>query len=301
MSSARDYFWGMDLGGTKIEGIVTPREAIDQPLCRLRVPTESQEGYPHIQHQIRKLLRMMSEKVGFSCSHLAIGTPGSLHPRTGMLRNSNTTAMNGQPLKVDLEKLLEIPVTMANDANCFALAEAVFGAGRGLDCIFGIILGTGVGGGLVMNGKAWTGPQAIAGEWGHNQLETDGYPCYCGKIGCVETVLSGPSLERFYEKRTGQKKKLPDIVAGRGKDPDAEATVQRLLEKFAEASSYLINILDPDALIIGGGVGNIPDLYTDKMKELLLPWMFHDEFETKILKPQLGDSAGVFGAALLLR
>ena len=191
---------------------------------------------------------------------------------------------------------------LANDANCFALAEATFGAGRGRGVVIGLILGTGVGGGIVVNGRVLDGLHGIAGEWGHNPICGETTPCYCGRKGCVETVLAGPSLERFYRECTGVSIRLPEIVArSRGGEDAAVRTLDRLVSKFGEAIAAVTNILDPDAIVIGGGVGNLEILYTPAARDAILRHLFNPELRTEILRPTLGDSAGVFGAALLAR
>jgi len=216
-----EAIWGIDLGGTKIEGVVLPADWQRnlqqlQPLARLRIDTEADKGYMHILHQIQKLLQMLEQETGLKPARLGIGTPGTRDPVTGLMKNSNTVCLNGQPLKKDLEALLRIPVIMANDANCFALAESRLGrvALEQLqpEVVFGVIMGTGVGGGLVVRDQLIQGAQGIAGEWGHNFLDASGGPCYCGKTGCVETVISGPALERYYASLTGQHIKLKTIV-----------------------------------------------------------------------------------------
>jgi predicted NBD/HSP70 family sugar kinase len=215
------------------------------------------------------------------------------------MKNCNTTCLNGSRLPQDLKKALDMDVHIANDANCFALAEATMGAGKGSPTVFGVILGTGVGGGIVIDGKVIEGAQGIAGEWGHNLLEPDGEPCYCGNHGCVETVLSGPALQRFYAARTGATLQLSHIATrSRAGEADAVATIARLCANFGLAMSEVVNVLDPHAMIIGGGVGNIDELYTFG-REQLEKNVFNNRLETKLLRPTLGDSAGVFGAALL--
>jgi predicted NBD/HSP70 family sugar kinase len=293
------YRWGIDLGGTKIEGVVLPESGEPEPLCRLRVPTESSKGYAHILGQIHNLVDEMAAVVGSSLSRVGIGTPGVIDPGTGLLKNSNTVALNGQPLRVDLAKELGCEVVTANDANCFALAETLFGAAKGAATVFGVILGTGVGGGIIIDGRVVTGLHGIAGEWGHNLLEQDGHLCYCGKRGCVETVISGPALERFYFGLSGEPLRLPEIVIrSRAGDVSALATVDRLVQNLGLALSVVVNILDPEAIVLGGGVGQIDELYSAGV-ESLKRFVFNDTLRTKILRPTLGDSAGVFGAALL--
>jgi len=296
--------WGIDLGGTKIEGVIL--ESIDNPtpLVRTRVDTESAKGYEHVIGQIARLVANMKEQSGLGPQAIGIGTPGVLDPTLQTMKNSNTVVLNGQPLQKDLEKNLQIKVALANDANCFALAEAHWGivktAAPKARMVFGIIMGTGVGGGIVIDGKIWNGRHGIGGEWGHNFLDESGGPCYCGKTGCVETVISGPATERYYTSLTGQKLKLKEIVARNqdGSDPAATKTIQRLCHFFGKGVSVITNMLDPDVLVIGGGVGNIDALYTDGLAELG-KFIFNNRVEVPLLKPSLGDSAGVFGAAAL--
>jgi len=297
--------WGIDLGGTKIEGVVIKGAQNPEVLARLRVPTEQEGGYDHIIGQIQKLIGMLESASGVKPSRIGIGTPGTIDPPTQLMKNCNTTALNHQPLHRDLEKALNMPVLMANDANCFAVAEARFGAVArkvpNAKVVFGVILGTGVGGGVVVNGKVINGLQGIAGEWGHNFLDASGGMCYCGRIGCVETVISGPALERYYAEISGAKIKLAEIVSRNyeGEDPDAAKTLERLIEYWGRAIAYVINILDPDAVVIGGGVGNIDLLYGEEGLASVRRHVFNPRLDTPFLKPQLGDSAGVFGAALL--
>ncbi|WNJ19779.1 ROK family protein [Pontibacter sp. G13] len=297
--------WGIDLGGTKIEGVVISPDSPTQPLARLRVPTEQQQGYRHILDQIEKLVQLLIEEVGSTPDRIGIGTPGALDPDSQTLKNSNTLCLIGKPLKADLEAQLGVPCILANDANCFALAEAKLGVVPAqvphADVVFGVIMGTGVGGGVVVGDRVLHGRHGIAGEWGHNFLDESGGPCYCGRVGCVETILSGPSLERFYRTRSGQNRRLPEIIqrARAGNDPIAILTLDRLVTMFGKALGPIINILDPDAIVIGGGVGNISELY-DLGRDHLARHVFNPHMATKILKPQLGDSAGVFGAAMLV-
>jgi predicted NBD/HSP70 family sugar kinase len=289
--------WGIDLGGTKVEGIVlSPSGDVS---ARLRLPTEADKGYAHILDQIVRVVDRLAGESGLPRpKSIGVGTPGTMDPSSMLMKNCNTTALNHQPLHRDLESALRCDIKLANDANCFALAEATIGSAKGCAVVFGVILGTGVGGGLVVEGKVLSGAQGIAGEWGHNVLEPDGVPCYCGKRGCVETVLSGPALERFYFERTGRRLTLAEIVARRKEDEAAAETMDRLCSKFGEALSVVVNIVDPDAIVLGGGVGNIDILYTLGRAELE-KWVFNDRLATKLLKPTLGDSAGVFGAAML--
>jgi len=296
--------WGIDLGGTKIEGVVLEDRKNPNVLKRIRVATEQHLGYDHIINQIVKLVEVLIAETGVKPGKIGIGTPGTLEPSTQTMKNCNTTVLNDKFLKRDLERALSIPVVMANDANCFALAEANFGIvpeiAPDAKVVFGIIMGTGVGGGLVVNGQIIHGRQGIAGEWGHNFLDKEGGDCYCGKIGCVETVISGPALEQYYSSIMGVSKDLSEIVElyHEGHDEIAVKTVNRMLHYFGQGVASIINIIDPDAIVIGGGLGNIDVLYTDGIWEIERH-LFNHTLETPILRPKLGDSAGVFGAALL--
>jgi len=296
--------FGLDLGGTKIEGVVLESRANPQPVCRLRIPTEANLGYQHIIGQVAKMLEMLCSETGLKPQSLGIGHPGTLDPNTGVIKNANTTVLNNHPFHTDLEARLGISVRLANDANCFAVAEALMGAVPEVmpnaEAVFGVILGTGVGGGWVLNGKVRNGRQGIAGEWGHNFLHESGGPCYCGHSGCVENVISGPALERYYASLTGQKLALRDIVTRSKSNEDAAAveTMDRLLHFFGKAMAVVINIMDPDAVVLGGGVGNIELLYTHGPAEVQ-KHLFNHRIDTVFLRPKLGDSAGVFGAALL--
>lgn len=296
--------WGIDLGGTKIEGVVLKSGSPLTVISRLRVPTEAAQGYDHIIAQIVRLVDQLKTETGLEPPQIGIGTPGTLDPATQLIKNSNTTCLNKKPLKQDLEATLKIPVTITNDANCFALAETHLGIIPAqlpqAEVVLGLILGTGVGGGIVVNGRMLPGRQGIAGEWGHNFLHESGGPCYCGRVGCVETILSGPALQRFYASLGGEQLALPEIVRRyqQGHDPAAAQTIQRLLEYFGKGLAVLVNILDPDAIVIGGGVGNIDLLYTEGAAAVK-KYLFNTRPDILLLKPKLGDSAGVFGAAML--
>lgn len=296
-----EQYWGIDLGGTKIEGVVLGATDAPNPLCRIRVPTEAQKGYEHIVERIVGLVQAMRAETATEPTRVGIGTPGVLDPQNSTMKNSNTTCLIDRPLQHDLETALGIPVELANDANCFALAEARLGAGRGAKTAFGVILGTGVGGGVVVGQKALYGCQGIAGEWGHNLLDPEGPECYCGRRGCVETILSGPFLERFYAERAKQHRPLAEIAErhSHGQDPDADATMERLTTYFGRAIANVINILDPDVVVLGGGVSNIDLLYNEGVRETARH-VFNNRLETRIVKNDLGDSAGVFGAAMLV-
>jgi fructokinase len=295
--------YGIDLGGTKIEGAVVDPEHPDRARCRLRVPTGADQGYDHVVSQVTKLVAEMERESGLPRPPvIGIGTPGTTDPGSGLIKNANSTCLNGRPLRQDLSRALGVEARLANDANCFALAEALLGAARGRDVVAGLILGTGVGSGIVVGGRVLAGLHGIAGEWGHNPLRGEESPCYCGHRGCIETVCSGPALERFYRARTGAELRLPAIAErAESGEPAARATLERLRDKFGEAIAAVINILDPDAVVIGGGVGNLAILYAPETREAVLRHLFNPELRTEFLRPELGDSAGVFGAAMLAR
>lgn len=295
--------WGIDLGGTKVEGAILKSASDPQVIFRDRLPTEGHKGYEHILNQIKLVVEKMEKAAGYKPKKIGMGTPGTLDPGLGVMKNSNSTSLNGKPLKADLEKMLGIEFQMANDANCFALAEANMGAAKekypNAKVVFGVIMGTGVGGGLVVDGKVINGLQGIGGEWGHNFLDESGGPCYCGKSGCVEKVLAGPALERYYQSVSGTSKNLKEVydlyLAG---DKAAQQTMQRMTHFFGLALSVVVNIVDPDVIVIGGGVGNIDLIYSEGV-ESLKKYVFNNRLDTPVLKPKLGDSAGVFGAAFL--
>lgn len=304
MSKQAPHLWGIDLGGTKVEGIILESPNTIDHLFRDRVSTEADQGYEHVLHQIKKLVDMMEARAGYRPHRIGIGTPGTMDPTSGLFKNSNSTVLNYKPLTSDLERLLKMKVLTANDANCFALAETRLGVVKEkfphAEVVFGVIMGTGVGGGIVVKNHVINGLQGIAGEWGHNYLDDTGGTCYCGKRGCVENVISGPALERYYHAQSGTQKKLKEIVALAQHESDVHAvkTIAHLNEMFGKALSVIINILDPDVIVIGGGVGNISSLY-DQGIHYLKQYVFNDRLDTPIVKPMLGDSAGVFGAAFL--
>lgn len=288
---------GIDLGGTKIEGIVL--DPGGREIFRKRVETRQEEGYERILERIRTLYDELRVRDPRQEHTLGIGTPGAVSPRTGLLKNSNTVCLNGRPLKADLETLLGRPMAIQNDANCFSLAEALHGAGRGCTLVFGVIMGTGCGGGIVYRGEVITGPQAIAGEWGHTSIDPDGPMCYCGRRGCVETFISGGGLEARYAERHGEKRSFLDIArryaAG---EPDAASFMTIFFRDFGRAMANLIDVLDPDIVVLGGGVSNLDALYTEGVAEVARH-VFSDSLETPIVRNRLGDSAGVIGAALV--
>lgn len=291
------YRIGIDLGGTKIEGVIL--DADGREIVRKRIPTERKHGYQHILNRLKMLHDELAAAVPGQPTTFGIGTPGAISPRTGLLKNSNTVCLNGQPVKADLEKLLGRKIEIQNDANCFAMAEALLGAGRGKNLVFGVIMGTGCGGGIVYKGEVFTGPQAIAGEWGHMSIDPQGPACYCGQKGCVETFISGGGLEKRYAEKFGTHRSLKEIEADYfAGDARTVAFMQEFFNHFGRALANLIDILDPDIVVLGGGVSNLKSLYTEGVAAVK-KYVFTDELQTPIVKHQLGDSAGVLGAALV--
>jgi fructokinase len=288
---------GIDLGGTKTEGIVLDRHG--KELFRKRVETHRELGYRHILSRIHELYGELFATVQGKPNTFGIGTPGAISPRTGMLKNSNTVCLNAQPIKADLEKLLGRKIGIQNDANCFAMAEALHGAGRGKDLVFGVIMGTGCGGGIVHKGEVIVGRQGIAGEWGHMSITPDGPLCYCGQRGCVETLISGGGAEALYAEKFGVKKPFGEIAKDfSASDAKAVEFMKTYFRHFGRALANLIDILDPDVVVLGGGVSNFDALYKEGIAEVA-KFVFNDSLETPIVKHQLGDSAGVIGAALI--
>jgi fructokinase len=313
---------GVDLGGTKIEAVVVragPDEA--DVVARSRVATERDAGYEHIVATTAQLIDEVARSAGLGAlPPVGVGMPGGVTFRRGdggrsdapLVKNSNTTCLNGRPFRRDLARAVAVrcpsaagsrSVVFANDANCFALAEARYGAARGARVAFGVILGTGVGGGVVLRHGddvyAWDGAQGIAGEWGHVVLDASSpRPCYCGRNGCVEQFLSGPAIEADYARRAGAKRTVAEIAARIDEDGDARAVLGEAVANFGRALAIVINVLDPDAVVLGGGVSNV-DLLYDMGPAAVERWVFNDELRTVIVKNALGDSAGVFGAALL--
>jgi fructokinase len=291
---------GIDLGGTKIEGILLDESG--SIIGRKRIPTNRNNGYDYI---VDKIINLITDLQLMSKTSAAVGicTPGATSPNTGKIKNSNTVCLIGKPFKEDIESKINCTIKMDNDANCFAIAEAKLGAVKEYNVIFGVIMGTGVGGGIVINGKVHHGRMAIAGEWGHHTLYPNGNQCYCGRKGCVETYISGPSLEKHWTELTGETQSLQDIIAEAGQLPKYKEKLyqkwkQELIRNFGMALANVIDILDPDAIVLGGGISNIPFLYDEGIKSVYKN-VFSDEVDTPILKNKLGDSAGVFGAAYL--
>jgi fructokinase len=295
---------GIDLGGTKIEAVLLdPGGSI---LHRERVPTprhsDPRREYAGILNAIVDLIEGAEKHSPPSSAHtIGIGIPGAIDAGTGRVQNANTTSLTGKPLQQDLETRLGRPVGMENDANCFTVAESLQGAGRGYNLVFGIIMGTGCGGGLCIDGKLHRGRHLIAGEWGHFPVDPRGARCYCGNLGCVETKISGGGVEKNYLGRFGRRLTMDQITTGyRDGDPDCGAVFDEFLEDFGRCLGGLISLLDPDAVVLGGGLSNIRELYTLGM-ERVRRYAFHNCIETPILKNRLGDSAGVFGAAWIGR
>ncbi|WP_456380610.1 ROK family protein [Thiolapillus sp.] len=294
---------GIDLGGSKTEAILLDSEGQELFCKRLPTPTDN---YDAILLVIQDLHRQLESHAGHPLK-LGIGTPGSLSPETGLMRNANSTCLNGQSLCQDLQQVLDRPVRIANDADCFTLSEAVDGAAKDADVVFGVILGTGTGGGITVNQELLQGPNAITGEWGHNPLpwpgpeEQPGPACYCGKQGCIETFLSGPGLAAEHLRRTGTELTAQEIarLAEQG-DAEAEITLQAYEDRLARGLASIINILDPDTIILGGGLSQIQRLY-ENIPNRWQEYMFSDVYRTRLLPPQYGDSSGVRGAAWLWR
>lgn len=285
---------GIDLGGTKIEGIVLDKN--NNTIDRKRISTNREEGYEAIINRISELGHELLEK-SISVKQICICTPGALDPTIGVMKNSNTLCLIGKPLQKDLEKAFELPVFMENDANCFALAESILGAAKGYGVVFGVIMGTGVGGGIIINGKIHQGPNHIAGEWGHHVLYPDGRDCYCGNKGCTEAYISGSALEKEWEELTGQKHMVTDIIE-KGFYKDHPEWKERFILNFGRALSHVIDIIDPNCIVLGGGLSKVDILYAEG-KDAVYAEVFSKQVVTPILKNKLGDSAGVFGAALL--
>ncbi|MBS1715723.1 MAG: ROK family protein [Armatimonadetes bacterium] len=317
-----ETLWGIDLGGTKIEGLVIesphtstasfgtigPSEAlVGTVLARLRLPTEAEQGYDHILERTAEMVALLEQETELTRpAKIGVGTPGSVRP-DGTMKNCNTTCLNGSRLPEDLSTALGATAIVKNDADCFALAEALLGAGRGYGTVFGVIMGTGVGGGIVVDGALVSGPNGLTGEWGHSTLVPDGRECYCGRRGCVEQYLCGPAVERSHFERTGERMKLADIAAtaecsepSSARARECQETIERLCEDFGKALSTVVNVLDPDAIVLGGGAGQVSQLRT-LGRDRLASNVFGPDFVTPLLSPELGDSAGVFGAALSTR
>ena len=286
------YKLGIDVGGTKIEAILLD-ENLDT-IQRKRVPTP-QNDYQQILNTINSLAADLLKNI--EDYSIGICTPGAISKKTGLIKNSNTQCLIGKSLKEDLENKLDKKISMENDANCFAMAESTMGIAKEFDVVFGVIMGTGVGGGIVIDGKIHQGRTNIAGEWGHHTLHQNGHNCYCGKQGCVETYISGPALEKRWKELTGKSQNMPEIIQNL-ENFKANQWKYEFLEKFGSGLANVIDILDPDVIVLGGGLSNIDFLYTEGTDSVYHK-VFSDLVDTPILKNKLGDSAGVFGAALL--
>ena len=298
---------GIDLGGTKIEGVALDGQG--RELVRRRIDTEAAGGPQHIIARVADLYAGLVYTIDDAPHTLGIGTPGAMSRKTGLLKNANTVCLNGLPLDCMLAAALDHPVRIENDANCFALAEALHGAGRGYGLVFGVILGTGCGGGIVIDGKVRSGPQALAGEWGHMVIDPAGDACFCGARGCVETFISGSGLERRFRNllaRTGAatndvRHQWPANRIHQGFQAGDDACIVIMDEYFArfgQALANLIGVLDPDVVVLGGGLSNMQELYTRGI-EAVAQRLFSDELTTPVRQHSLGDAAGVLGAALL--
>ena len=292
---------GIDLGGTKIEGIALASNG--STLLRQRVPAP-RDDYDATVQAIVDLVNSIEHEIG-SQGTVGIGTPGGVSPATGRIKNSNSTWVNGRTLLEDLTSRLNRPVRLDNDANCFALSEALDGGGEGARVVFGVILGTGTGGGVIVDGRPLVGVNAIGGEWGHNPLpwptpeEVPGPPCYCGQRGCLETFLSGPGLSRDYEADTGTWRSALDIAqAAREDEPAATAALERYEDRLARGLATVINLIDPEIVVLGGGLSNLESLYA-RVPTLWTAYVFSDRVDTQLVRPVHGDSSGVRGAAWL--
>src|SRR5437899_492085 len=292
---------GIDLGGTKIEAVALDDRSDVRARRRVATP---RDDYDATLSAIEALVRAVEHETGASGT-VGVGIPGTISPATGLVKNSNSTWMNGRPLGEDLPRLLGRPVRFANDANCLALSEATDGAAAGARIVFAVILGTGTGGGIVVNGQVLVGCNAIGGEWGHNPLpaprgaESPGPACYCGRSGCIETFLSGPGLARDYETSGGDVVDAAEI-ARRAETGEARAiaSLARYEDRFARALGSIINVIDPDVIVVGGGLSNIERLYASVPK-LWAPYVFSDAVTTRLVRAAHGDSSGVRGAAWL--
>ena len=292
---------GIDLGGTKIEGIAIADDGSER--LRRRIPAPRGD-YASTLAAVTGLVRAIEAELGVEAT-VGIGIPGAISHATGRVKNANSTWLNGTPLPDDLARMLDRPIRLANDANCFALSEAIDGAGAGAGIVFGVIIGTGTGGGVVVDGRVLTGVNAVAGEWGHNPLpaprgdESPGPPCYCGRNGCIETFLSGPALASDYAASGGPGVTAQEIAArASGGEALAIAALDRYEDRMARALASVINLLDPHVVVLGGGLSNIDRLY-DRVPQLWAPYVFSDTVSTRLLRAVHGDSSGVRGAAWL--
>lgn len=291
------YSLGIDLGGTKTEGVVLDKDL--KVLFRKRIPTAKDKGYDHLLTNLAWLHEEMVDIVDGKPHTFGIGTPGSFSQRTGLMKNSSISFMNGKAFVQDLESSLNRSVAWQNDSNCFVLAEANFGAGKGKKRVFGAIMGSGIGGGMIFDGKLISGRQSLAGEWGHSIISSYGARCHCGKIGCIETFISGSGIENKFFEMFKERVPMQEIVRRyRLGDDQAKIIMSEFFIYFGKAVSNLITILDPDIIILGGGLSNIDELYTLGVNRVR-DYIFNDELTTPIVRNKCGDSAGVLGAALI--
>ena len=296
------YRIGIDLGGTKIETILfAPAGDV---LHRERIPTPrgGADEYGAIRDAVCDLIQATRDRIPSQAAHtIGVGIPGTIHPQKQVVQNANTTSLKDRPFQADIEALLRRSVGMDNDANCFTLAEVVGGAAQGYELVFGLILGTGCGGGLCIDGKIHRGRHLIAGEWGHFAVDPEGERCWCGNTGCIETKLSGTGVARAYQRKYAEAITFEEIVTRhRRGDSRASDIFERFLDDFGRCVGGLISMLDPDAIVIGGGLSNVEELYTEGLARVRR-YAFHEHIETPFLKNQLGDSAGVYGAAWIGR
>ena len=292
---------GIDLGGTKIEGVALAADGREQLRRRIAAP---RGDYDDSVRAIAGLVAALEAETG-ERGTVGVGIPGAISPATGLVKNANSTWLIGKPLSEDLSRALDRPVRLANDANCFALSEATDGAGAGAAVVFGVIIGTGTGGGVVVHGRVLGGANAIGGEWGHNPMpaatddERPGPPCYCGRSGCIETWLSGPALGRDYAAHGGDPLSATEIAARAADgEPRAAAALARYERRFARAIGTIINVIDPDVVVLGGGLSNIERLY-DNVPRLWSSFVFSDRVDTRLVRAVHGDASGVRGAAWL--
>lgn len=293
---------GIDLGGSKTEGIILGDDGL--VVSRIREATP-QGSYEETVELVRSISLRLQQEAKESLT-VGIGTPGALSPESGLMKNCNSICLNGRPLKADIEAALGYEVMMENDANCFVLSEALLGAAKEFETVFGVIIGTGTGGGICIDGQLLSGRNRIAGEWGHNTIPQSARhligsdrPCYCGRLNCVETLLSGPGLSQTHLEATGKNCSAEVIArqAGAG-NADAISSLETYVESLATCLASVINVLDPDAIVLGGGLSNIDYLY-ESLPEKLVPHVFSDSFSTRLLKPAFGDASGARGAACL--
>jgi len=292
----RDYKIGIDLGGTKTEAILLDSE--DRQLHRKRITTPGKGGYEAIIKSMHELILDTVRRVPDNGAYtIGIGIPGSINTDTELVQNANTTCLIGRPLQADIERVLGRRIGMQNDANCFTLAETLGGAAKGYNLVFGIIMGTGCGGGICIGGKVRQGSHSIAGEWGHFSVDPHGAECYCGNRGCVETKISGFGVESAFLDKYARHLKMSEILEGYRKgDPQCTSAFNQFIDDFGRCLGGLISVLDPDAVVLGGGLSNIDELYSLGV-ERAREYTFHRNIKTPVLKNMLGDSAGVIGAA----